>query len=201
MSKPGKNNDGNGALEMTLGEILELYNLGIGNTQIGNLGLNGYQKAVGQNVMVQPFSLTDEVRQKITRCKFALRPFFEEVDRAERLRITQEVMGTPAVGKLGEEGYEPPIPDTEAFQVPEDDKPRQALWSKLYAEAMKARHTVHGLHIFDRADLFRENRNPISNEVELALGPIIKDSPWRQKHVDGAAAAKETEPPGGDPPP
>jgi hypothetical protein len=135
----------NGALDLTLGEIVELYDIGIGNLPRGHAGLNGFNKAVGERVMLQPFSLTDEVRQRITRNKFILRPFIDEVDKEERLRITQEVMDDP-----------------EALFVPQDDEARQAIWHKKYAEALKVKHTVHGLHIFKHEDFFRENHGKFS---------------------------------------
>ncbi len=156
--------NGGGGITMTLGEIIQLYNVGIGNMAMAHAGLNGYNKAVGDRIMLQPFSLTDEVRQKITQVKFILRPFFEEVYKAERERLTQEVME-----------------DENALFVPEKDEARQALWAHKEREALKARHTVHGLHVFKREDFFRENKNPIPNETEIALYPIIEGSPWRQQ--------------------
>ncbi len=180
-----KSNGTSEPLVMTLGEILSLYNDGIGNMKVGSPGLNGYQKAVGEGIILQPYSLTDEVRQHITKCRFILRPYFEEIDKEERQRITSEVMDG----------------DPTALHVPKDDERRQALWHKLYADALEVEHTIHGLHIFKREDFFRENKNPIPNVCEEALYPITDGSPWRLAHegqLGAQAAAKPTDPPGGE---
>lgn len=166
---------------MTLGEIVALANVGIGNLAIGCAGLNGFQKAVGDKVILQPFSLTDEVRQWINRNKFALKDFLE-IDSDERKRITAEVMGEP--GK----------PNFEALLVPPDDDARQAQWGAAYDKACKVKHDVPGLHVFERSDLFRDNKNPIPPDTEAALGPIIAGSPWREKFIQPTAGT----PPGGE---
>lgn len=146
---------------MTLGEIVAVYSSICGN---GNhLGLNGYQKAVGEKIMVQPYSFTDETRQDITRNRFVLKPFIEGVEQAERERITCEVMEDP-----------------EAKFVPADDEAKQSAWFAAYRKACAVRHPVPGLRIFARSDLFRENRNPIPSDVETGLGPILEGSPWRE---------------------
>ncbi len=169
------------ALALTLGEILDMYNIGIGNEQIGQLGLRGYEKAVGERAIVNPYSLTKETRQKITKAKFKLRPYFEEMDREQRAQITIEVMGSEA-----------------ALVVPREDQIRQAEWSQKYAEALKAVHTVEGLPLFDADELFQGNKNPIPNDVELALGPIIRGSPWREKNVPDKPEPKADSPAGGE---
>lgn len=158
-------------LMLSLGEILDLYNVGIGNLALGHAGLNGYNKAVGDRIMLQPFSLTDEIRQRIVKNKFILRPYFEEIDRDLRQKITGEVME-----------------DAEAVAVPPEDWRRQGAWARRYTLALRTTHTVGGLYIFERSDLFHDNRNPIPNETEAALGPIIKGSPWREsRKLDGEA--------------
>lgn len=179
-AKPAANSET--ALALTLGEILDLYNIGIGNAQVGQLGLNGYEKAVGERPIVNPYSLTKETRQKITKAKFKLRPYFEEMDRELRSQTTIEVMGSEA-----------------ALVVPREDQVRQAEWHQKYNEALKAVHTVEGLPLFEAEEIFQGNKNPIPNEVELALGPIIKGSPWREKNVPDTAAAAPAEPSGGEP--
>ncbi len=174
--------NGASSITMELGEIITLYNVGIGNLSLGLAGLNGYNKAVGERIMLQPFSLTDEVRQKITHAKFILRPFFDEVYKEERARITTEVMG-----------------DEEALYVPQEDQARQAMWAHLEQKALKVKHTIHGLHIFKREDFFRENKNPIPNETEIALYPITEGSPWRLQYAAAAEVPPVEEvPPGGE---
>lgn len=166
-------------IPMMLGEIVELYNVGIGNMDAGFPGLNGYHKAVGEGIMLQPYSLTDETRQKITHNKFILRPYVTEMDKEERARITRLVTG-----------------DEKAIHMPspKDDPAANARWHLLYHEAMKVEHAVPGLHVFKRDDLFRENRNPIPNATEIALYPIIENSPWWLARVPAA----EAPPPGGE---
>ncbi len=170
-------------LWMPLADILSLYNVGIGNLSIGHAGLNGFQKAVGDKVLLQPFSLTDEVRQHITRNKFKLRPFFEEVDHELRLSLAREITGDP-----------------EAQKIPDDDLLALAQWNRRYSAALKIKHPVEGLHIFKRDDFFRDNKNPIPNETEIALYPIIEGSPWREQHATATPpkAAKPAEPEGGE---
>ncbi len=174
-AKPAANSQS--VLALTLGEILDLYNIGIGNAKVGEHGLNGYEKAVGEKSIVNPYSLSKETRQKITRVKFALRPYFEEIDRELRAAITIEVMGSDA-----------------ALVVPKEDQLRTAEWHQKYAEALKVPHTVEGLPLFDAEEIFQGNKNPIPNEIEIALGPILIGSPWRLKNVPAPEAA----PPGGD---
>lgn len=165
--------------EMQLGEILELYNIGIGNLALGHAGLNGYNKAVGERIMLQPYSLTDEVRQNITRVKFHLRPFAEDVDADVRKQITREVM------------IDTDTPN--ADQVPKEDAARTALWHRRYSEHLKVRHEVT-LHVFERTDFFRDNKNPIPNETEIALYPITRGSPWREVNLPAEADSKPEKP-------
>lgn len=170
-------------LSLTLGEILALYAAICGAPSGVHLGLNGYQKAVGQNIMVQPYSFTDETRLHIAAVRFKLKGFAEELDRGERVRITALVMG-----------------DAGAQFVPQGDEAKQALWANLYAKVLAIRIEVTGLHVFQRGDFFRDNKNPIPPEVEIGLGPIIEGSPWREAFIPKApaAAAIPPAPPGGE---
>ncbi len=173
-----KQNDGREAITMSLGEIVDLYDIGLGNMKVGYTGLNGFHKAVGQTTMLNPFSFTDEVRQKITRNKFRLRPFVDEMLTEERGRLIREIMD-----------------DADAVMIPSEDKQRNALFQYRESQFLKVKHTVEGLHVFERSDLFRENKNPILPETEMALGPIIAGSDWREANIPkspGEPAGGET---------
>jgi hypothetical protein len=166
-------------IALRLREILDCYNVGIGNMALGHLGLNGYYKAVGERPILNPYSFTDDTRGKITRNRWVLRPFFEETDKEIREAITREVMRNP-----------------EATHVPEADATRQGEWHRRYAAAIAQSFAVDGLLLLNRDELFRDNKNPIPSEVEIALYPLILDSPWRLKFA--SATPKAATPPGGD---
>ena len=78
-----------GDLSLSLGEIFALYNTGLGNPAAGFLGLSGFNKAVGDRTIVVPYSFLDEVRQNITRNKFKLRPFVEEIGHMRSMATTK----------------------------------------------------------------------------------------------------------------
>lgn len=134
-------------MKLKLSEILDLYD--------AISQLDGFIKVVGDKVIQVPYKLTDEVRRKIVKNRRLLKPFVEDYD-ARRLEIIRE------------------IADDGTTYVAPDDGPKQAEFAVKDRAERASLHNVEGLHIFERGDLFVENKNPIPGTVEDALAPIIK---------------------------
>ncbi len=134
-------------MKLKLGDILDLRN--------ALLNLDGFPKAVGERVIHVPYKFSDEVRRAIVKNLRLLKPFQEDYDE-RRLQIIKEVAD-----------------DGTTFVAPEDG-PRQAQFAVKDRLERMSLHSVDGLHVFERSDLFVENKNPIPGSIEDALAPVIK---------------------------
>lgn len=134
-------------MKLKLGEILNLRN--------ALLNLDGFPKAVGESVIQVPYKFTDEVRRSIVKNLRLLKPFLEDYE-VRRMEIIREVAD-----------------DGSSYVAPEDG-PRQTQFGLKDRQERQTLHNVDGMHVFERSDLFVENKNPIPGSVEDALAPVIK---------------------------
>ena len=135
--------------ELTLGDCIELRN-GLGQ-------LDGFTKIVSDKPVFVPYKFKDSTRRKIVANLRVLKPIVEDGDEI-RLRIIKDIASEETPGVIDEFDA---VRNTEANN----------RWRK---ERKESKHTV-SLEMFDRSELFVEDKNPIPGSVEVALTAVLND--------------------------
>lgn len=137
--------------ELTLDQSIILKN--------GLSQLDGFNKIVNDKPVFVPYKFKDATRRKIVANLRVLKPIVEDGDEL-RLRIIKD--NSPE--------------ETPGF-IDEFDGPRNALANAAWRRERKENKSKVMLEMFDRSELFSDDKNPIPGSVEEAITPVMNDTP------------------------